>query len=43
MENLAAAEISFSEAEMKELTETIAGMKVFGDRYTPVEQNRVQN
>ena len=43
MENLAAAEISFSEAEMKELTETIAGMKVFGDRYTPVEQSRVQN
>lgn len=43
MENLAAAEISFSEAELKELTETIAGMKVFGDRYTPVEQSRVQN
>jgi len=43
MENLATAEISFSEAELKELTNTIAGMTVFGDRYTPVEQRRVQN
>jgi hypothetical protein len=43
MENLAAAELIFSEAELKELTETIAGIKVFGDRYTPLEQSRVQN
>lgn len=43
MENLAAAEIRFSDDELKELTETIGGLTIFGDRYTPVEQSRIQN
>jgi aryl-alcohol dehydrogenase-like predicted oxidoreductase len=43
MENLATAEVIFSESELKELTDTIAKLTIYGDRYTPVEQSRVQN
>lgn len=43
MENLATAEILFSKAELKDLTDSIAKLTIFGDRYTPVEQNRIQN
>ncbi len=43
MENLASAEILFSEVELKDLTDSIAKLTIFGDRYTPVEQNRIQN
>ncbi len=43
MENLVTAEVIFSESELKELTDTIAKLTIYGDRYTPVEQSRVQN
>lgn len=43
MENLATAEIQFSAEELKELDEAISKLTIFGDRYTPVEQNRIQN
>jgi aryl-alcohol dehydrogenase-like predicted oxidoreductase len=43
IENLASAKLIFSEAELKELTDSIDKLTIFGDRYTPVEQNRIQN
>ncbi|MDF2157231.1 aldo/keto reductase [Algoriphagus sp. CAU 1675] len=43
MENLAVAEIQWSEAEIKELTESVSKLQIYGDRYTPVEQSRIQN
>jgi aryl-alcohol dehydrogenase-like predicted oxidoreductase len=43
MENLAVADIQISESEWKEFDESLSQLTVFGDRYTPVEQNRIQN
>lgn len=42
-ENLATAELQFSAEEWRELDSAISQIKIYGDRYTAVEQQRVQN
>lgn len=42
-ENLASAEIQFSEGELRELDEAVSKIEIVGDRYTEVERSRVQN
>jgi aryl-alcohol dehydrogenase-like predicted oxidoreductase len=42
-ENLASADIQFTADELRELDNTVSQIKIFGDRYTAVEQQRVQN
>jgi aryl-alcohol dehydrogenase-like predicted oxidoreductase len=42
-ENLATADLCFSADEMNELESAISKIKIHGDRYTEVEQKRVQN
>lgn len=42
-ENLAAADLQFSAEELRELDNSISKIVIFGDRYTEVEQKRVQN
>lgn len=42
-ENLATADIQFTADEIRELDNAISQIKIYGDRYTAVEQQRVQN
>jgi aryl-alcohol dehydrogenase-like predicted oxidoreductase len=42
-ENLATADMQFSAEELRELDNAISKIVIFGDRYTEVEQKRVQN
>jgi aryl-alcohol dehydrogenase-like predicted oxidoreductase len=42
-ENLATADLQFTTDEMHELDNSIAQIKIYGDRYTAAEQQRVQN
>jgi len=41
-ENLATADIAFSADDIRELDNTMSGIKIYGDRYTGEEQKRVQ-
>lgn len=43
MENMACADLRFTPDEMKTLDEEISKVKIYGDRYTEVEQRRVGN
>lgn len=43
LENLATLEIQISENDWRGFNESISTLTVFGNRYTPTEQNRVQN
>jgi aryl-alcohol dehydrogenase-like predicted oxidoreductase len=42
-ENLATADLRFTAEELNELDSAVSKIKIFGDRYTEVEQKRVQN
>ncbi len=42
-ENLATAELQFTADELRDLDNAISNIKIFGDRYTEVEQKRVGN
>ncbi|MEQ1586689.1 MAG: aldo/keto reductase [Cyclobacteriaceae bacterium] len=42
-ENLATADLQFTQEEVRELDDSISKVKIYGDRYTEVEQKRVQN
>lgn len=42
-ENMASANILLSEAEIKEINDFVDQHPIFGDRYTPTEQSRIQN
>ena len=41
-EDLSAAELQFAGGELKELESAVAKIKIYGDRYTPEEQKRVE-
>lgn len=43
LENLATADLHFSADEIRELDNAVSKIKIFGDRYTEVEQKRVAN
>jgi aryl-alcohol dehydrogenase-like predicted oxidoreductase len=42
-ENMAVADIQLSSEEINEIDNAISGLSIYGDRYTPVEQERIQN
>jgi len=43
IENLVKAEIKFSHEEIPEIDGAVSKITIYGDRYTPVEQSRVEN
>ncbi|ERM83318.1 hypothetical protein P872_16700 [Rhodonellum psychrophilum GCM71 = DSM 17998] len=42
-ENMAVADIQFSAEEVREINDGVSKIIIYGDRYTPVEQKRVEN